>query len=69
MNLTPPEEPVLAPPKDDGLSKAASVLTKYIPTETVTFYVAAVAVTPAFQLVFPRKPDQWSYETIFLSSF
>jgi hypothetical protein len=42
---------------------------KYIPTETVTLYVASVAATPAFKSVFPNGVLKLSYETFFFIVF
>jgi hypothetical protein len=38
--------------EDNQVNNALDILTKYIPTETVTLYVAAVSATPALQALF-----------------
>jgi hypothetical protein len=41
------------PVPSNKVNDAASMLIKYVPTESITLYVAAVAATPAFETVAP----------------
>jgi hypothetical protein len=40
-----------ATPPDNKVNNALTSLTKYIPTETITLYIAAVAATPAIEQI------------------
>lgn len=40
--------------KDNGVTNALSMLVKYIPTESITLYVAAISAAPALKSFSPR---------------
>ncbi len=63
-NPTPEDKERAKATQDNPASNRASMLIKYIPTESVTLYVAAVAATPALQSMWPKDNKTW-YVTLF----